>query len=488
MTTCARILYAQCATPADMERLKAACRNVGRMRAAIWQRWGGLGTVGKSVNKVRREITAANLFEKINIDGTVRAESTKDIVNDIFTYRKAAEAAVVKKIYQRYKDEATRNVKCGKLRSGEWVKDSYLHRQMRKHFRHGQGKSDKQFVVRSDKFSVGRSEDGFLTITLLFNRKSGGPVTLVTTTNGTNVKIANRNLRIIIENDEIQIHYAFEKVCQRPHGKETVGVDKGLTEAFATTTNELLGQGLGKLVFEYSDAITEIWRGRNKLRALAERYEKEGKKEKADKIRLNNLGTKKLDNMRRRFRTKARNLLCKAAHQLMDRACVIVVEDLSGFIKGKSLGRKTNRRLSTWIKGEMQKILEEIAELRDVRIVIVNGAYTSQVDSQTGAFTGKRKGDRFYRDNGDVVHADLNAAFAILLRLWDPDITRYMGYKEVKKIIEARTAEYRDFISSGGTTNWPSRGFNWMQPTLEKAARTLVKCGKKSENTSSNYE
>ena len=160
MTTCTRILYAQCAKPADMKRLKAACRNVGRMRAAIWQRWGGLGTVGKSVNKVRREITAANLFEKFNIDGTVRAESTKDIVNDIFTYRKAAEAAVAKKIYQRYKDEATRKVKCGKLRSGEWVKDSYLHRQMRKHFRHGQGKSDKQFVVRSDKFSVGRSDDG----------------------------------------------------------------------------------------------------------------------------------------------------------------------------------------------------------------------------------------------------------------------------------------------------------------------------------------
>ncbi len=38
---------------------------------------------------------------------------------------------------------------------------------------------------------------------------SGGPVTLVTTTNGTNVKIANRYLRIIIDNDEIQ--YAFEK-------------------------------------------------------------------------------------------------------------------------------------------------------------------------------------------------------------------------------------------------------------------------------------
>lgn len=45
----------------------------------------------------------------------------------------------------------------------------------------------------------------------------------------------------------------------------------------------------------------------------------------------------------------------------------------------------------------------------------------------------------------------INAAFVILLRLWDPEITRYMGYREVKKIIEARTARYRDAISSGGT-------------------------------------
>ena len=35
MTTCTRILYAQCAVPADMKRLKATCRNVGKMRAAI---------------------------------------------------------------------------------------------------------------------------------------------------------------------------------------------------------------------------------------------------------------------------------------------------------------------------------------------------------------------------------------------------------------------------------------------------------------------
>lgn len=485
MTISTRILYAKCDNPDDLARLKATCSGVGRMRAAIWQRWGGLGTVGKSVNDVRRKITAAKMFEKLGIDGTVRAESTKDIVNDIFTYRKAAESAVRGKIYRRYQSDDERRLMYAKLRSGEWLEEPYLHRLMRKAFRHGKGKADNQFVVRSDKFQIGYS-GGFMTITLLFSKKSGGHVKLVTTTNGTNVKIASRNLRIIVESDVVQIHYAFEKECKRPHGEEVVGVDKGLTEAFATTTNELLGKELGVLVYEYSDAYTDIYRGRNKLWALAEKYEKEGTLEKANNIRVNNLGTKKLDNARRRFRAKVRNLLCKAAHQLMDRACVIVVEDLTGFIKSKNLGRKTNRRLGIWVKGVMQDILEEIAALRDVRVEIVNGAYTSQTDSQTGVLSGERKGDRFYRESGDVVHADLNAAFVILLRLWDPEITRYMGYREVRKILDARTADYRDAICSGGT-HWPSKGFNWMQPTLEKAARTLVKCGKKSEKNSGNY-
>ena len=46
----------------------------------------------------------------------------------------------------------------------------------------------------------------------------------------------------------------------------------------------------------------------------------------------------------------------------------------------------------------------------------------------------------------------------------------------------------RGEVSNGCPLLDPSRGFNWMQPTLGKTARTLVKCGKKSENTSSNFE
>ena len=41
---------------------------------------------------------------------------------------------------------------------------------------------------------------------------------------------------------------------------------------------------------------------------------------------------------------------------------------------------------------------------------LVNSAYTSQIDSFSGLLIGTRKGDRFYRTNGEVIQADWNAA------------------------------------------------------------------------------
>ena len=39
---------------------------------------------------------------------------------------------------------------------------------------------------------------------------------------------------------------------------------------------------------------------------------------------------------------------------------------------------------------------------------MVNGAYTSQMDSQnSGLLTGKRIGDKFHRENGEVMQATM---------------------------------------------------------------------------------
>ena len=61
------------------------------------------------------------------------------------------------------------------------------------------------------------------------------------------------------------------------------------------------------------------------------------------------------------------------------------------------------------------------------------------MDSTNGQLQGKRVGDKFYRANGDVLQADHNAALNVLARLDDPDIGRFTPYKEVRRVLLARS-------------------------------------------------
>ena len=72
------------------EGLAAICKAMGFVRADIWRRFGALGTVGKNANAIRKALCAAALCDSLPVDGTIRAETTKDIVNDVLLYKAAA--------------------------------------------------------------------------------------------------------------------------------------------------------------------------------------------------------------------------------------------------------------------------------------------------------------------------------------------------------------------------------------------------------------
>jgi len=77
----------------------------------------------------------------------------------------------------------------------------------------------------------------------------------------------------------------------------------------------------------------------------------------------------------------------------------------------------------------------------------VNAAYTSQMDSKTGRLEGRRIGDKFYHGNGEVSHADTNAAVNIKYRADDTEISLYTSFREVKAILLDRLA------ASGGVNS-----------------------------------
>ena len=87
------------------------------------------------------------------------------------------------------------------------------------------------------------------------------------------------------------------------------------------------------------------------------------------------------------------------------------------------------------------------------------------MDSTNGLLEGKREynndNDKFYRANGssgDVLQADHNAALAVLARLNDSEITRFTPYKEVRRILLARSAAQLSVkrLELGATARQPS--------------------------------
>ena len=443
--TVTRILYAE---SQDLLLLENTARVVGSMRKDIWQKFGGCQTFGRTVGDCRK-LWSTDAYKRRGLDGTVANESAKDIINDVFTSRAAAFTAVYRDMRDRLVREgmsskdATKAAgeRLKKLDSGEWIHDSYLHRCVRKRFHHGRGHADNQFIVRSDK-QQSFVREGSLVVQLRLN---GRFVELVTSSNGTNVHLEKRNLRIILRNDRIEIHYAFEKSAGRPHGKGEAGGDSGYSETMVDSNGLRYGEAFGAVMTEYSDQVKVAGQARNKLHALMKKHEAEGRTEKAEHIRQNNLGTVKLVHRREQTRSKLKDMCYKAAHALADNYEHVITEDLTWQPKyTQDRGRNYNRRMSGWCKGVLASALAEVFAQRGVCHSLVNAAYTSQIDSRTGRLEGELRGDWFYCKDGEVLQRDENAARNIKARFSDPEITRYMTSAEVKRILLSRSSDVTD--------------------------------------------
>jgi len=436
MITVTRTLYA---TSDSVLELRTLCNAMAFVRADIWRRFGALGNIGRSAADIRKKVTAGGWYAALAVDGTIRAETTKDAVNDVLTYKAAACAKVRQAIAKRNSDDTERKRLFKLLKSDRWLDDRYLHRMMRKHFRHGVSHCDNQFIVRSDRHES-RIVDGRLLVKVLIAPQYGEPLVLVTNSNGKNVDLAGRNLRVILKGEAIEIHYAIEKARGRPCGTAEIGVDKGYTEAFADSDGNHHGERFGAVLSAYSNQISETGKARNRLHALEKKHRAAGRIAKADNIKAHNLGRVKLEARRNSTHKKLQTIAYQSSHAIVDKAAIVGSEDLTSPIKSKAQWRGYNRRMSAWAKGVLAQALDEVCMQRGATHVVVNAAYTSQMDSFTGLLEGRREGDKFYRINGDVLQADINAARNVRNRIHDQEITQYMPYLRVRQILLARSS------------------------------------------------
>ena len=219
---------------------------------------------------------------------------------------------------------------------------------------------------------------------------------------------------------------------------------------------------------QYSDKTAATNEQRNKLHALEKKHREAGRLIKADRIRLHNLGRIKIDARRETAQKQLRTIAFQAAHTLVDKAAVVVSEDLTSPIAKKQQWKRFNRRMSSWAKGTLAEALDSVSTQRKAKHVLVNAAYTSQMDSANGLLQGKRIGDKFYRAvNGDVLQADHNAALNVLARLGDRDISRFTPYREVRRILLARSPAQL-------SVNRLELGAQARQPSADKSISNFV--------------
>ena len=440
-----RIVASQNLNAAKYAALREQARLLGKLRKEIWQRFGSLPGVGIHHRKVRSEWVHSRDFSPLAAKAW--KETLRDVLDDIRLYEESAKEKVRKAIQRRTGDDSERKRLFRLLKSDAWTADPYLNRMMRKHKKHGKTRVQNQIVVEYGVYKQFKGKDGrtWLKVPSLVR----GKMIAIPLMSSVDLKGC---LRLILRDGVVYVHHTTERRSFRPCGQGVVGVDKGYTEAFADSRGGFHGERFGDVMTEGTKRRHSRGIARNKLHQIAKGTTKA---RKAYNIRTYNLGRKKLERYNRIQREELRSLAFEAVHRVVDIASEVRAEDLAKPMSSSRRWKVYNRTMSAWARGYLAEALESVTEARGSRLRLVNPAYTSQMDSITRRLEGRRVGDKFYHSNGEVSHADTNAARNIEQRAEDTEISLYTPYREVKAILLNRTAAIGGVSSK--RNNRPSR-------------------------------
>ena len=198
------------------------------------------------------------------------------------------------------------------------------------------------------------------------------------------------------KNGEIWICLTFDIPEILSQNKLAVGVDVGICNLAATSEGNL-----------YQD---KAFNGRKrKLRFNKRKLQSKSKTSKSARRKL------------KKLKRKERNINQNFSHHLANKiisdtkADTIVLENLKS-IKVKKHKYQNKNRISQVPMFELRRILTYKALLNNKQVITVSPAYTSQIDHRTGKLDGKRIGGRYIGKDGQILHADCNAACNIALR------------------------------------------------------------------------
>ena len=430
-----RTYYSKSLDNKTYSELKLIAKKLGILRKIIWHQFS---SNPKKLND--REIrdqwlnaknNETNFYPKIidQIPARLWKETLRDTIGTINAYFEAGFKEVIKTLYKKH--GKTKAKELTKFLKADYKSNNELHRLVRKLIPKGVSKADNIICLDEGCYTF---EQDILLVTGLRKRKMLSiPLTTKYRPKG--------NFKIILKEDnrcELRVNFKYQTKVQTEKPYEAIGVDKGYTEVFTDSTGERHGNDFGKLLTKKSDFLKEKYKNRNKLYAIMKKANGKGDKKKADNIKKNNLGNKKLNRQKEKANIELKEVIYKAAKTLAQKAKIIAIEDLTFKTKSTKF-KNVNRRLSSWIKSTIDEAISKYCFIYGTKLVYVNAAYTSQGDSRYNcALVGKRIGNSFIGFDEVVLDADINAALNILARLYDQEISLYTPPEKVKEILIKR--------------------------------------------------
>lgn len=434
-----RILYSKDLNKLKHVELNEIAQRLGTIRSEIWNEYGSLKALNSTHRQIRDKwLTVDKIF---NVQARLWKETLRDAIDDIRMTVEATKVIVRQKIYKKTKDESERKKLYKLLKYNEWEHDPYLNRLMRRYRTRGHNHTYNQVVLDANCYTTFKL-NGHAWINVMGLHR-GKRIAIPLNTD----RMPTGTLRLIIKKDIIEVHYAVDIEETPTFVNKTIGVDKGYTEVYTDSDGQRHGNGFGDALRKESDYLKIKYQRRNKLKDIANK-----KPHKTQKIKINNLGRKKLDRRKNLHKTRVRNIIYKSTHSLFNKANIVVCEDLTKLIKGKKLDKNNNRRLSGWVKGIISESLNTVSHRRCSSVVHVNCAYTSQIDSRFGVLIGQRKGDLFYCFDGVVLDSDVNAARNVLARIHDHEIGRWTSPSKVRTVLLKRTERHRMILDIPDTS------------------------------------
>ena len=220
--------------------------------------------------------------------------------------------------------------------------------------------------------------------------------------------------------------------------ENSVAIDKGYKKLITTDKNTFYGTEYSSLNKILIDKQVQKLKNRSRLFQIAQRHKEKGNSKKSENIFKNNLGKIKQNRFTMKIRKRIENYINKEVNNFFEKEkpSEIIKEDLTWENYKNKNKKGFKNQIKRWEKGILDKTIEWKALQKNIKIININPAYTSQICHICNGF-GARSGENFAcQCCRNKMDADVNAAHNIRKRKNIKEIDLYTNAKKVKQYYE----------------------------------------------------